>query len=54
MVPFEKDKSFETYEFNFVPLWILIFNVLFECMDRTVAIEIGKVVGEVLALIGVI
>lgn len=50
MVPFEKDKEIETYEFKLVPFFIRIFNVPIEYMERQMALEISKAVGEVLAI----
>ncbi|MBA0707726.1 hypothetical protein Golax_019747 [Gossypium laxum] len=36
--------------FNIMPLWIGIYNIPMEQMDRQVAIDVGKAIGEVVAI----
>ncbi|PPR96064.1 hypothetical protein GOBAR_AA24607 [Gossypium barbadense] len=50
MLPFIKDKELETYEFNISPFWIRIYNILLEYMDRKITMEVGKVIGEFVAI----
>ncbi|MBA0609098.1 hypothetical protein Godav_021218 [Gossypium davidsonii] len=38
------------YVFNIMPLWIRIYNIPMEQMDRQVAIDVGKAIGEVVAI----
>ncbi|MBA0817641.1 hypothetical protein Gohar_019698, partial [Gossypium harknessii] len=36
--------------FNITPLWIRIYNIPLEQIDRQVAIDVGKAIGEVVAI----
>ncbi|MBA0711256.1 hypothetical protein Golax_010455 [Gossypium laxum] len=40
----------DDYEFNITPFWIRIYNIPFEQMDREVAIDVGKAIGEVVVI----
>ncbi|MBA0572166.1 hypothetical protein Golob_002524, partial [Gossypium lobatum] len=46
LVKFELDE----YAFNITPFWIRIYNIPIEQMDRQVAIDMGKAIGEVVAI----
>lgn len=37
----------ESYAFNFTLFWVRIFNIPLEYMDRQVAMDVGKAIGEV-------
>lgn len=50
LVPFEKNKGPLEYKFPMVPFWIRILNVPLENMNRQVALEIVRAVGEVIAI----
>ncbi|MBA0556226.1 hypothetical protein Golob_026342 [Gossypium lobatum] len=47
MPPFVKDQDLDAYAFNLTPFWLRIFNIPFEYMDRQVAMDVGKAIGEV-------
>lgn len=50
LVPFEKNKDHKDYNFSLVPYWIRIFNVPLENMNKQVALELARAVGEVIAI----
>ncbi|MBA0817915.1 hypothetical protein Gohar_021190, partial [Gossypium harknessii] len=50
LFPFVKGQEMDDYEFNITPFWIRIYNIPFEQMDREVAIDVGKAIGEVVAI----
>ncbi|MBA0854565.1 hypothetical protein Goshw_001784, partial [Gossypium schwendimanii] len=50
LFPFAKGQEMDDYEFNIMPFWIRIYNIPFEQMDREVAIDVGKAIGEVVAI----
>ncbi|MBA0876215.1 hypothetical protein Goshw_030171 [Gossypium schwendimanii] len=50
MLPFVKDKELETYEFNFSSFWLRIYNIPLEYMERQIAIDVGKAIGELVAI----
>ncbi|MBA0677990.1 hypothetical protein Goari_019359 [Gossypium aridum] len=43
-------KEIDTYEFNFTPFWLRIYNIPLEHMDRKTAIDVGKAIEEVVAI----
>nr|KJB68667.1 hypothetical protein B456_010G174400 [Gossypium raimondii] len=50
MFPFVKDKELETYEFNFSSFWLQIYNIPLEYMERQIAMDVGKAIGELVAI----
>ncbi|MBA0687142.1 hypothetical protein Goari_014700 [Gossypium aridum] len=50
MLPFVKDKELETYEFNISPFRLRIYNIPLEYMDRQIAMDVGKAIGELVAI----
>ncbi|MBA0755398.1 hypothetical protein Gogos_022255 [Gossypium gossypioides] len=50
MLPFIKGKEIDAYEFNFTSFWLRIYNIPLEHMDRQTAIDVGKAIGEVVAI----
>ncbi|KAA3460548.1 Zinc finger, CCHC-type [Gossypium australe] len=50
MVPFNKNKALDEYDFSHSPFWVRISNIPLEYMDRDMAMEIGNAIGEVLAI----
>ncbi|MBA0837908.1 hypothetical protein Goarm_010021, partial [Gossypium armourianum] len=50
MLPFEKGKDIESYEFGWSPFWLKIYNVPLELMDRQTALDVGNAVGELVAI----
>ncbi|KAA3485064.1 Zinc finger, CCHC-type [Gossypium australe] len=50
MVPFVKGKDIDSYDFYKSPFWIRIFNVPMELMDRQTAFDMGKDLGELVAI----
>ncbi|TYI35963.1 hypothetical protein ES332_A03G110900v1 [Gossypium tomentosum] len=46
LFPFIKGQELDGYVFNITPFWIRTYNIPFEQMDRHVAIDVGKVIGE--------
>ncbi|PPD79093.1 hypothetical protein GOBAR_DD23980 [Gossypium barbadense] len=45
-----KNQDLDAYTFNLTPFWLRIFNIPFEYMDRQVAMDVGKAIGEVVAI----
>ncbi|MBA0820811.1 hypothetical protein Gohar_021393, partial [Gossypium harknessii] len=39
MVPYNKDKTMEDYDFNHSPFWVRVSNIPMEYMDRDMALE---------------
>ncbi|MBA0550467.1 hypothetical protein Golob_021412, partial [Gossypium lobatum] len=50
MLPYVKDKEIESYTFNLCPFWVRIFNIPFECMDRSIAMDVGCAIEELIAI----
>ncbi|MBA0662312.1 hypothetical protein Goklo_006461 [Gossypium klotzschianum] len=50
MLPFIKGQELDGYEFNIHPFWIRIFNIPLEQMNRQMAIDVGKTIGDVVAI----
>ncbi|MBA0730767.1 hypothetical protein Golax_022563, partial [Gossypium laxum] len=50
MLPFVKDKELETNEFNFSSFWLRIYNIPLEYMERQIAMDVGKAIGELVAI----
>ncbi|MBA0748129.1 hypothetical protein Gogos_004979 [Gossypium gossypioides] len=50
MLPFVKDKELETYEFNLSSFWLRIYNIPLEYMERQIAMDVGKAIGELVAI----
>ncbi|MBA0839344.1 hypothetical protein Goarm_005082 [Gossypium armourianum] len=50
MLPFIKGQELDGYEFNIHPFWIRIFNIPLEQMNRQMAIDVGKAIGDVVAI----
>ncbi|MBA0794096.1 hypothetical protein Gohar_018454, partial [Gossypium harknessii] len=50
MLPYVKDQDVESYAFNLTSFWVRIFNIPLEYMDKQVALDVGKVIGEVVAI----
>lgn len=50
LLPFVKGQKIDGYVFNITPFWIRIYNIPFEKMDRRVAVDVGKAIGEVVAI----
>ncbi|MBA0880459.1 hypothetical protein Goshw_009868 [Gossypium schwendimanii] len=50
MLPYVKDQDLDTYSLNISPFWLRIFNIPLEYMDKQVAIDVGKTIGEVVAI----
>ncbi|KAK5784104.1 hypothetical protein PVK06_038622 [Gossypium arboreum] len=50
MLPFEKGKDVESYEFWLVPFWLRIYNIPIELMDRQLALDVGNAIGELVAI----
>ncbi|MBA0877059.1 hypothetical protein Goshw_007085 [Gossypium schwendimanii] len=50
MLPFIKVQELDGYDFNINLFWIRIFNIPLEQMDRQMAIEVGKAIGDVVAI----
>ncbi|MBA0767006.1 hypothetical protein Gotri_015987, partial [Gossypium trilobum] len=45
-----KDQEIEKYTLNLSPFWVRIYNIPFDQMDRQTVLELGKVIGEVMAI----
>ncbi|MBA0786883.1 hypothetical protein Gotri_027151, partial [Gossypium trilobum] len=50
IVPFEKGKEMDTYEFWMSPFWLRVYNIPIELMDRQMALDIGNTIGELVAI----
>ncbi|PPD75267.1 hypothetical protein GOBAR_DD27807 [Gossypium barbadense] len=50
MVPFEKGKEIDSYEFWMSPFWLRVYNIPIELMDRQMALDIGNTIGELVAI----
>ncbi|KAK5782901.1 hypothetical protein PVK06_037406 [Gossypium arboreum] len=50
MLSFVKGKDINTYEFNLSSFWLRVYNVPLEFMDRATALDVGKAIGEVVAI----
>nr|KJB76094.1 hypothetical protein B456_012G071100 [Gossypium raimondii] len=50
MIPFVNGQGTSCYNFIYVPFWVRIFNIPLKKMDRQVAFDVGKAIGEVLAI----
>ncbi|KAK5818114.1 hypothetical protein PVK06_023045 [Gossypium arboreum] len=50
MLPYVKDQGLDSYAFNFMLFWVRIFNIPLEYMDRQVALDVGKAIGNVVAI----
>ncbi|MBA0804901.1 hypothetical protein Gohar_004456, partial [Gossypium harknessii] len=50
MVPFERGKEMDSYEFWMSPFWLRVYNIPIELMDRRLALDIGNVIGELVAI----
>ncbi|MBA0770683.1 hypothetical protein Gotri_019286 [Gossypium trilobum] len=50
MLPYVKDQDLDTYALNISPFWLRIFNIPLEYMDKQVGIDVGKAIGEVVAI----
>ncbi|XP_052483725.1 uncharacterized protein LOC128039295 [Gossypium raimondii] len=50
LLPFEKGKELESYEFQFVPFWVRIYNIPIELMDRQTALDVGNTIGVLVAI----
>ncbi|KAH1064049.1 hypothetical protein J1N35_029036 [Gossypium stocksii] len=50
MLPYVKDQDTDAYAFNLMPFLLRIFNFPLEYMDRQVAMDVGKAIGEVVAI----
>ncbi|MBA0598030.1 hypothetical protein Gorai_007810, partial [Gossypium raimondii] len=50
MLPFEKGKEIESYEFWWSPFWLRIYNFPLELMDRQMALDVGNALGELVAI----
>ncbi|MBA0687206.1 hypothetical protein Goari_014760 [Gossypium aridum] len=50
MLPYVKDQDLDTYALNISPFWLRIFNIPLEYMDKQVAIDVGKAIGEFVAI----
>ncbi|MFQ6629184.1 hypothetical protein Gotur_006977 [Gossypium turneri] len=50
MLPFEKGKDIDSYEFWWFPFWLRIYNIPLELMDRQTALNVGDALGELVAI----
>ncbi|KAK5811623.1 hypothetical protein PVK06_026974 [Gossypium arboreum] len=50
MVPFDKGKDIESYEFGLSPFWLRVYNIPIELMDRKIALAVGKAIGELVVI----
>ncbi|MBA0696891.1 hypothetical protein Goari_003411 [Gossypium aridum] len=50
MLPFEKGKEMDSYEFRLVPFWVRIYNIPIELMDRQTALNVGNAIGVLVAI----
>ncbi|MBA0568127.1 hypothetical protein Golob_005640 [Gossypium lobatum] len=50
MLPFEKGKAIDTYEFWMAPFWLRVYNIPIKLMDRQTTLDIGNAIGEQVAI----
>ncbi|MBA0637709.1 hypothetical protein Godav_005209 [Gossypium davidsonii] len=50
MLPFEKGKEIDSYEFWMSPFWLRVYNISIELMDSQMALDIGNAIGELVAI----
>ncbi|KAK5833329.1 hypothetical protein PVK06_017152 [Gossypium arboreum] len=50
MLPYVKDQDTGACAFNLTPCWLRIFNIPLEYMERQVAMDVAKVIGEFVAI----
>ncbi|MBA0813665.1 hypothetical protein Gohar_027495, partial [Gossypium harknessii] len=50
MLPFEKGKEMDSYEFRLAPFWVRIYNIPIELMDRQIALDVGNAIGVLVAI----
>ncbi|PPD83793.1 hypothetical protein GOBAR_DD19263 [Gossypium barbadense] len=50
MLPFEKGKDFDSYEFWWSPFWLRIYNIPLELLDCQMVLDVGNALGELVAI----
>nr|KJB61256.1 hypothetical protein B456_009G348300 [Gossypium raimondii] len=50
MLPFEKGKDFDSYEFWWSPFWLRIYNIPFELLERQMVLDVRNALGELVAI----
>ncbi|PPE02082.1 hypothetical protein GOBAR_DD00896 [Gossypium barbadense] len=50
MLPFEKGKNIDTYEFWMSPFWLRVYNIPLELLDRQMALDVGNALGEIVEI----
>ncbi|MFQ6623855.1 hypothetical protein Gotur_003658 [Gossypium turneri] len=50
MLPFEKGKNIDTYEFWMSPFWLRVYSIPLELMDRQMALDVGNALGEIVEI----
>ncbi|KAH1091316.1 hypothetical protein J1N35_018573 [Gossypium stocksii] len=50
LLPFIKGKEIDSYEFNQYFFWLRIYNVTLEYMNHQTTMEVGKAIGELVAI----
>ncbi|KAH1033457.1 hypothetical protein J1N35_045631 [Gossypium stocksii] len=50
MLSYVKEKEMDSYAFNLSPFWVRIFSIPFEYMDRSVVMDVGSAIREVIAI----
>ncbi|MBA0874615.1 hypothetical protein Goshw_019304, partial [Gossypium schwendimanii] len=50
MVPFEKGKNFDSYDFCLSPFWLRVYSLPIEVMDRQTTLNIGNAIGELMPI----
>lgn len=50
IVPFVRNKAWDSYVFSLVPFWMRIYNIPQELMDRKIVMEVEEAVRKVLAI----
>ncbi|MBA0819144.1 hypothetical protein Gohar_022046 [Gossypium harknessii] len=50
MLPFEKGKDFDSYEFWWSPFWLRIYNIPFELLERQMVLDVGNALDELVAI----
>ncbi|PPD68236.1 hypothetical protein GOBAR_DD34885 [Gossypium barbadense] len=50
MMPFEKGKDIDSYEFWLSPFWLRIYNIPIELMDSQTALDVGNTIGKLVAI----